>query len=170
MGYSYWLTAWVLLYAPCNRQDSTCLDRCYTCRGALDETRNSHGVHHEGPIRRPIAPRAIVLPLSYISLLFKFEWDKSTNVWHPIALWLLNQCSLVGLFNKTNFVLLRHLDERERDVDPWWERSLMVRWVVGSILHGVDPLSYISFQPVLHDWCNKGRGMCKIILAANQKE
>ena len=29
------------------------------------------------------------------------------------------------------------------------ERSLMVRWVVGSILHGV-----------LHDWCNKGRGMC----------
>ena len=40
------------------------------------------------------------------------------------------------------------------------ERSLMVRWVVGSILCGVDPLSYFSFQPVLHDWCNKGRGMC----------
>ena len=40
------------------------------------------------------------------------------------------------------------------------ERSLMVRWVVGSILHGVDPLGYFSFQPVLHDWCNKGRGMC----------
>ena len=36
----------------------------------------------------------------------------------------------------------------------------MVRWVVGSILHGVDPLSYFSFQPVLHDRCNKGRGMC----------
>ena len=40
------------------------------------------------------------------------------------------------------------------------ERSLMVRWVVGSILHGVDPLNYFSFQPVLHDWCNKVRGMC----------
>ena len=40
------------------------------------------------------------------------------------------------------------------------ERSLMVRWVVGSILHGVDPLSYFSFQSVFHDWCNKGRGMC----------
>ena len=25
---------------------------------------------------------------------------------------------------------------------------------------GVDPLSYFSFQPVLHDWCNKGCGMC----------
>ena len=24
----------------------------------------------------------------------------------------------------------------------------------------VDPLSYFSFQPVFHDWCNKGRGMC----------
>ena len=40
------------------------------------------------------------------------------------------------------------------------ERSVMVRWVIGSILHGVDPLSYFSFQPVLHDWCNKGRGRC----------
>ena len=43
---------------------------------------------------------------------------------------------------------------------PEVESSLMVRWVVGSILHGVDPLSYFSFQLVLHDWCNKGRGMC----------
>ena len=23
----------------------------------------------------------------------------------------------------------------------------------------VDPLSYFLFQPVLHNWCNKGRGM-----------
>ena len=36
----------------------------------------------------------------------------------------------------------------------------MVRCVVGSILHVVNPLSYFSVQPVLHDWCNKGRGMC----------
>ena len=35
----------------------------------------------------------------------------------------------------------------------------MVRLVVRSIIHGVDPLSYFSFQPVLHDWCNKGHGM-----------
>ena len=32
----------------------------------------------------------------------------------------------------------------------------MVRWVVGSILHRVDPLSYFSF----HNSCNKGHGMC----------
>ena len=24
----------------------------------------------------------------------------------------------------------------------------------------VDPLSYFSFQPVIHDWCNKVCGMC----------
>ena len=49
---------------------------------------------------------------------------------------------------------------QERDVAPYYERSLMVRWVVRSILRGVDPLSYFSFQPVLHDWCNK---VCAIL-------
>ena len=34
-------------------------------------------------------------------------------------------------------------------VDGSSDRSLML-----------DPLSYFSFQPVFHDWCNKGRGMC----------
>ena len=24
----------------------------------------------------------------------------------------------------------------------------------------VDPLNHFSFQPVLHDWCNKGCGIC----------
>ena len=24
----------------------------------------------------------------------------------------------------------------------------------------VDPLSYFSFQPVPHHWCNKGHGVC----------
>ena len=36
----------------------------------------------------------------------------------------------------------------------------MVQWVIGWTLHAVDPLSYFSFQPVLHDWCDKGCGMC----------
>ena len=36
----------------------------------------------------------------------------------------------------------------------------MVRWVVRSILHGVDSLSYFLFKPVLHNWCKKGCGMC----------
>ena len=55
----------------------------------------------------------------------------------------------------------------------------MVQWIVGSILHGVDLLGYFAFQPVLHNWCNKGSRLCFPVwwdgayertLAANRKE
>ena len=55
--------------------------------------------------------------------------------------------------------------------------------MVKALTHGamgcrIDPLSYFSFQPVLHDWHNKGCGMLSCLwddaykrtLAANQKE
>ena len=41
IGYSFRLTARVLLYAPSHRQDNTYHSLCYTSRGALAETRNS---------------------------------------------------------------------------------------------------------------------------------
>ena len=70
IGYSYRLTARVLLYAPSHRQDNTYHGLCYTSRGALAGTRNSSmGPPHEGSIRRPIAPWANALPLSYVPLL-----------------------------------------------------------------------------------------------------
>ena len=57
IGYSYRLTARVLLYAPSHRQDNTYHGLCYTSRGALAGMRNSSmGPPHEGSIRRPIAP------------------------------------------------------------------------------------------------------------------
>ena len=57
LGYSYQLTARVLLYAPSNRLDNTYHGLCYTSCGALAGTRNSSmGPPHEGSIRRPIAP------------------------------------------------------------------------------------------------------------------
>ena len=40
--------------------------------------------------------------------------------------------------------------------------SLIVRWVVGSILHGGNPLTYFSFRPILHAWCNKDCGIIHI--------
>ena len=59
MGYSFRLTAMVLLYTSPHRQDSTYHSLCYTSRGALAGTRNSSmGPPHEGSIRRPIAPCA----------------------------------------------------------------------------------------------------------------
>ena len=51
IGYSYRLTARVLLYAPSHRQDNTYHGLCYTSRGALAGTRNSSmGPSHEGSI------------------------------------------------------------------------------------------------------------------------
>ena len=41
MGYSFRLTARVILYVPSHRQDSTYHGLCFTCRGALARTRNS---------------------------------------------------------------------------------------------------------------------------------
>ena len=41
MGYSFRLTARVLLYASSHRQDNNNLDLCYTSRGTLAGTRNS---------------------------------------------------------------------------------------------------------------------------------
>ena len=32
----------------------------------------------------------------------------------------------------------------------------------------VNPLSYFSFQPVLHDWYNKGHGMCYPVCVTDQ--
>ena len=57
IGYSYRLTARVLLYAPSHREDDTYHGLCYISRGALAGTiNNSVGPPHEGSIRLPIAP------------------------------------------------------------------------------------------------------------------
>ena len=62
IGYSFRLTARVLLYAPSHTQDNTYHSLCYTSRGALAGTRNSSmGPPHEGSIRRLIAPLANAL-------------------------------------------------------------------------------------------------------------
>ena len=75
IGYSYRLTARVILYALSHRHDNTYHSLCYTSRGALAGTRNSSmGPPHEGSIRRPIAPWTNALPLSYVPLSMKEEW------------------------------------------------------------------------------------------------
>ena len=59
IGFSYRLTARVLLYAPSHRQDNTYHGLCYTSRGALVGTRNSSmGLPYEGSIRRTMSERS----------------------------------------------------------------------------------------------------------------
>ena len=58
-GYSFRLTAKVLLYAPSHRQDITYHGLCYTSRGALAGTRNrSMGPPHEGSTHRTMSERS----------------------------------------------------------------------------------------------------------------
>ena len=83
IGYSYRLTARVLLYAPSHRQDNTYHGLCYTSRGALAGTRNSSkGPPHEGSIRRPIAPLANALPLSNVPLPESERLSKTKVIWN----------------------------------------------------------------------------------------
>ena len=103
IGYSYRLTASVLLYAPSHRQDNTYHGLCYTCRGALAGTRNSSmGPPHEGSIRRPIAPWANVLPLSYVPLHLSYRSLALTSKeFAYYDHWLFKNCSSVttGLYS-----------------------------------------------------------------------
>ena len=71
IGYSYRLTARVLLYAPSHRQDNTYHDLCYTSCGALAGTRNSSmGPPHEGSIQWPIAPWVNILTMALLLVRF----------------------------------------------------------------------------------------------------
>ena len=69
IGYSYQLTARVLLFAPSHIQDSTYHCLCYTSRGSLAGRRNSSMVH---PMKDqsddPSHHERTLLPRSYISL------------------------------------------------------------------------------------------------------
>ena len=69
IGYSFRLTARVLLYAPSHRQDSTYHGLCYTSRGALAGTRNSSmGLPMKDRSDDPSYHERTLLPRSYISL------------------------------------------------------------------------------------------------------
>ena len=81
----------------------------------------------------------------------------------------------LNMYRYSNHVPTRvvYLTFKERDIASWYsvwswcDRLLDISFMV-------DPLTYLLFWSVLHDWCNKGRGMCypvcKRSLVANQKE
>ena len=73
IGYSFRLTARVVLYAPFHRQDSTYHGLCYTSRGALAGTRNSSvGSPMKDRSDDPSHHERTLLPRSYISLHWCF--------------------------------------------------------------------------------------------------
>ena len=135
IGYSYRLTARVLLYAPSHRQDNTYHGLCYTSRGAQAGTRNSSmGPPHEASIRRPIAPWANALPLSYVPLRIHWVHPHYTQC---ITIAITKAVTCVVLWDgawKITFCIMQyyhyyyyyyyyyyynHYHYQERDVAPW---------------------------------------------------
>ena len=68
-----------------------------------------------------------------------------TDVTKP---WYVLSCLLDGVYKRTLATFLPVLFQ------------ILIVIILFAELFTLYPLSYFSFQPVLHDWCNKGRGMC----------
>ena len=169
MGYSFRLTARVLLYAPSHRQDNTYHGLCYTSCGALAGTRNSSmGPPHEGSIRRPTAPWANALPLSYVLLhqsgmessnwqrwnvtcrrLSEFHWNDSCHwqLWHCLSL-SSDQPGVNAVFgNALHWLLsLEHLSCDDHSPAGTWLSMLALQplteddevWKVTKIFNGYN--------------------------------
>ena len=79
IGYFFWLTARVLLYAPSHRQDSTYHGLCCTSHGALAGTRNSsmgprHGIYIKEPMERVAHVAAVGFLSCYLSGPLPYVW------------------------------------------------------------------------------------------------
>ena len=79
------------------------------------------------------------------------------------------QCKQIDCCTNNNYVLASASARRCTVIyanDVIQKEGARYSSVVRAFAHGamgrrIDPsLSYFSFQPVLHDWCNKGCGMC----------
>ena len=122
MGYSFRLTARVLLYAPSHRQDSTYHGLCYTSRGALAGTRNSSmGPPHVGSIRRPIAP------WDWGDICWLINAGRSeTDLW---AIYLIGLCYALIKLNGSLLAEKNFSRERERKKPTSKRRKLKLHHI-----------------------------------------
>ena len=134
MSYSFRSAARVLLYELSHRQDNTCHGLYYTSGGALAETRN-RSIH----------------PTTHCTMSER-SYHGATSRSFITWVWEINTCKYhIRLSNFITFQIWQSPNIiRKQDVASW---KSFHSWCSGS-------LSYFSFQAVLHDWCNKGCGMC----------
>ena len=103
MGYSFRLTARVLLYAPSHRQNSTYHSLCYTSRGALAGTRIAQWVHSmKDRSNDPLHHERTLLPQSYI-LLDKKGWQLCLTYFKQASFTYLNRACCLFLISLTIF-------------------------------------------------------------------
>ena len=146
MGNSFQL---VLLYASFHRQDSIYHSLWYTSRGALAGTRNSS----MGPAMKDRSDDPFCIKMNssvHMLLTFSARQFRKDDIQHGVREWSESG----GVHNTATRRSRCRKSRQERFghfliFDGSSDRSFMV-----------DPLSYFSFQSVLHDWCNKGRCVC----------
>ena len=192
MGYSFRLRARVLLYASSHRQDNTYHSFCYTSRGALAGTRNSSTVHSmKDRSDDPSHHERTLLSRSYISLpVFGDCFCQDLRNKKPNSVCSSNL--LIGVTTSVMKVTLLlfvpwNMTLCCQQCVTFGSLCLPVTPVAGYSVAMVifyycqwlqdrssdyslkeDPLSYFSFQPVFHDWCNNGSSVhclvCEIVL------
>ena len=158
MGYSFRLAALVILYASSNRHNNTYHGFCYTSRGALAGTRNSSS-HHE----RTLLPRSyILLPMLRISKNNKLSVESvldSPN-WRTVTIrWQFSRWLGISSNNYVFFTIFK----TKLFIDKNQSQTNDAKW--GHLYYW-----HFSFQPVLHDWCNKGSDMCYLVYGMHVKE
>ena len=146
MGYSFRLTARVLLYAPSHRQDNTYHGLCYTSRRALAGTRNSSmASFHVGSIPRPIAPltNALTMELNLVPVGVTFLFSRV----HP------THCQITHLLLSSFFlklVLLCKCDESitliTADAIPYFD-VLFICLFVCFLFFLATKFMFVPFHP-----------------------
>ena len=169
MGYSFRLTARVLLYAPSHRQDDTDHSLCYTSRGALAGTRNSSmGPPHKGSIRWPIAPWANALTtklhlapvhgLCYTSRralvgtgnsLMGCHWERYLRLTWWARPW---QARLEGILQPLEQFVLEFADILKTNARSTWTHSMWIRWKqVDNLFLFNDSVYWVSEKDKTHE-------------------
>ena len=82
-------------------------------------------------------------------MVFSMQYN-FLHVWHFVK---INISSLFTIFQRLNFHLIYYKVYH-------YNNTYLLNNALCMFLLALDPLSSFSFQPVLHDWCNKGCGMC----------
>ena len=156
MGYSFRLTARVLLYAPSHRQDNTYHSLCYTSHRALAGTRNSSmGAPHEGSIRRPIAPWANTLttelhltPTRNSSMGSPHEG----SIQRPITPWANAFTTELHLTPMRNSSMgPRHEGSIRWPIAPWANALTTELYLAPTIAQLVHPMKDRSDNPSHHE-------------------
>ena len=109
--------------------------------------------------------------------MFMPTWDgrlPHPAILKPKPMWTGKQIFSIIIPGRINCIRTHSTHPDNEDKGPY-------KWISPGdtrVRFSITPLSYFSFQPVLHDWCNKGHSMCypvwdgayKRTLTANWKE